>query len=99
MISYPYSKSKVYLHESYFLVCKISVVSSDAAERRVAWIPNIKKGSSHPRSLSKVKNGANDGARTRYLHLGKVALYQMSYIRISALDFLQPTDYIIGEPR
>ena len=27
------------------------------------------------------KNGADDGARTRYLHLGKVALYQMSYIR------------------
>ena len=27
------------------------------------------------------KNGANDEARTRYLHLGKVALYQMSYIR------------------
>ena len=27
--------------------------------------------------------GANDEARTRYLHLGKVALYQMSYIRIS----------------
>jgi hypothetical protein len=26
--------------------------------------------------------GANDGARTRYLHLGKVALYQMSYVRI-----------------
>ena len=26
---------------------------------------------------------ADDGARTRYLHLGKVALYQMSYIRIS----------------
>ena len=26
-------------------------------------------------------NGADDGARTRYLHLGKVALYQMSYIR------------------
>ncbi len=24
--------------------------------------------------------GADDGARTRYLHLGKVALYQMSYI-------------------
>ena len=29
-----------------------------------------------------LKNGADDGARTRYLHLGKVALYQMSYIRI-----------------
>ena len=28
--------------------------------------------------------GADDGARTRYLHLGKVALYQMSYIRISS---------------
>ncbi len=27
-------------------------------------------------------NGADDEARTRYLHLGKVALYQMSYIRI-----------------
>ena len=28
------------------------------------------------------KNGADDEARTRYLHLGKVALYRMSYIRI-----------------
>ena len=27
-------------------------------------------------------NGAADEARTRYLHLGKVALYQMSYGRI-----------------
>ncbi len=27
--------------------------------------------------------GAADEARTRYLHLGKVALYQMSYSRIS----------------
>ena len=26
-------------------------------------------------------NGADDEARTRYLHLGKVALYQMSYAR------------------
>ena len=25
--------------------------------------------------------GADDEARTRYLHLGKVALYQMSYVR------------------
>ncbi len=32
--------------------------------------------------------GADDGARTRYLHLGKVALYQMSYIRI----FMVPPD-------
>ena len=28
-------------------------------------------------------SGAADEARTRYLHLGKVALYQMSYSRIS----------------
>ena len=27
--------------------------------------------------------GASDEARTRYLHLGKVALYQMSYTRIT----------------
>ncbi len=27
--------------------------------------------------------GASDEARTRYLHLGKVALYQMSYTRRS----------------
>ncbi len=31
-------------------------------------------------------SGADDEARTRYLHLGKVALYQMSYVRIS--DFV-----------
>ena len=34
------------------------------------------------------KNGADDGARTRYLHLGKVALYQMSYIRIRSEEIL-----------
>ena len=28
-------------------------------------------------------SGASDEARTRYLHLGKVALYQMSYTRRS----------------
>ena len=33
-------------------------------------------------------SGAADEARTRYLHLGKVALYQMSYGRI--LQFLYP---------
>ena len=36
------------------------------------------------------KFGASDEARTRYLHLGKVALYQMSYGRIleTLLGFL-----------
>ena len=33
-------------------------------------------------SLLQALHGADDEARTRYLHLGKVALYQMSYIRI-----------------
>ena len=31
--------------------------------------------------------GAGDEARTRYLHLGKVALYQMSYTRNSKTDY------------
>ena len=31
--------------------------------------------------LGYVAIGAGDEARTRYLHLGKVALYQMSYAR------------------
>ncbi len=30
---------------------------------------------------SKGEGGAGDGARTRYLNLGKVALYQVSYSR------------------
>ena len=33
--------------------------------------------------LFSLVNGAGDGARTRYLHLGKVALYQMSYARMN----------------
>ena len=32
-------------------------------------------------SVNIVFDGADDEARPRYLHLGKVALYQMSYIR------------------
>ena len=31
--------------------------------------------------FSLIVHGAGDEARTRYLHLGKVALYQMSYAR------------------
>ena len=37
-----------------------------------------------------IKIGADDGARTRYLHLGKVALYQMSYTRISVPVLSEP---------
>ncbi len=39
-------------------------------------------------SETKGRHGADDEARTRYLHLGKVALYQMSYIRISNMDII-----------
>ena len=36
--------------------------------------------------------GADNEARTRYLHLGKVALYQMSYIRKMVLPVgIEPT--------
>ena len=38
--------------------------------------------------------GAGDEARTRYLHLGKVALYRMSYTRI--LPTLEPNCLIPG---
>ena len=38
------------------------------------------------------KIGASDEARTRYLHLGKVALYQMSYTRV--LD--PPQSFLCG---
>ena len=33
--------------------------------------------------LLPLPHGAGDEARTRYLHLGKVALYRMSYARAS----------------
>jgi hypothetical protein len=39
------------------------------------------KNTEKPKDFSVFFNGADDGARTRYLHLGKVALYRMSYIR------------------
>ena len=39
--------------------------------------------------------GAADEARTRYLHLGKVALYQMSYGRIFGAFFPAPSRAIL----
>ncbi len=38
------------------------------------------------------ENGAVDEARTRDLHLGKVALYQLSYYRMSAAGRNRTTD-------
>ena len=39
-----------------------------------------------------MKSGAGDGSRTRYLNLGKVALYQMSYSRTPRQDFPAATN-------
>ena len=41
-------------------------------------------------------NGADYEARTRYLHLGKVALYQMSYGRISGAFIPAPSRAILA---
>ena len=40
--------------------------------------------------------GAGDEARTRYLHLGKVALYQMSYTRDNEKYFT--TYFVVVNP-
>ena len=40
--------------------------------------------------------GAGDEARTRYLHLGKVALYRMSYTRILAPDWEPYANHLRG---
>ena len=51
-----------------------------------------------------IYSGAGYEARTRYLHLGKVALYQMSYGRIFGAFYLAPiisdalkTSFKVGE--
>ena len=43
-----------------------------------------------------LRYGAADEARTRYLHLGKVALYQMSYGRIFGAFFPAPSRAILA---
>ena len=40
-----------------------------------------------PLGYGALKNGAVDEARTRDLHLGKVALYQLSYYRIKEVPW------------
>ena len=54
------------------------------------WCSNQLSYRAIPEQLMLLLNGAADEARTRYLHLGKVALYQMSYGRIleTRLGFL-----------
>ena len=38
--------------------------------------------------------GAGDEARTRYLHLGKVALYQMSYTRMNKMYYSKNLGFV-----
>lgn len=52
-------------------------------EAQIGFEPVIRELQSHALPLGYgTGDGADDEARTRYLHLGKVALYQMSYARI-----------------
>ena len=50
-----------------------------------------------PLGYGTIKNGAVDGTRTRDIHLGKVALYQLSYYRIN-VPFYQLSYYRINVP-
>ena len=55
------------------------------------WCSNQLSYRAIPEQLLLLLNGAADEARTRYLHLGKVALYQMSYGRISGAFIPAPS--------
>ena len=55
------------------------------------WCSNQLSYRAIPEQLLLLLNGAADEARTRYLHLGKVALYQMSYGRIFGAFFPAPS--------
>ena len=46
----------------------------------------VKQKKKTTKLFSLIVHGAGDEARTRYLHLGKVALYQMSYARRTILS-------------
>ncbi len=56
----------------------IRVLQTHALPLGYATAQGLKKGT----RFCVLTSGADDEARTRYLHLGKVALYQMSYIRV-----------------
>ena len=49
-------------------------------------------------SFPPVLFGAADEARTRYLHLGKVALYQMSYGRIKKSPKICSVIFLLAAP-
>ena len=73
-----------------------TLVSTLLPRRRVRRLPakdwrpflNLQRTekAKNPLAFASGLTGAADEARTRYLHLGKVALYQMSYSRIFNLQ-------------
>ena len=60
------------------------------------WCSNQLSYRAIPEQLMLLLNGAADEARTRYLHLGKVALYQMSYGRIFGAFVPAPSRAILA---
>ena len=60
------------------------------------WCSNQLSYRAIPEQLLLLHNGAADEARTRYLHLGKVALYQMSYGRIFGAFVPAPSRAILA---
>ena len=63
---------------------RIGIECTFSIKKRISRAPHTKKETVASASLhlQRLRTGAADEARTRYLHLGKVALYQMSYGRI-----------------
>lgn len=51
--------------------------------------PQPRQNKKQPLSKTKTVYGADDEARTRYLNLGKVALYRVSYIRKCKSNYTQ----------
>ena len=67
---------------------EVGIVPNAFMERRVKL--KIRRIASQNKKKTTSRNqsfyGAGDEARTRYLHLGKVALYRMSYTRITQMQ-------------
>ena len=74
-----YAKDKIKV-ESWFCDIKIRRVCRQLHTRHIFISNGLHKQKNHPEGW--LRCGAADEARTRYLHLGKVALYQMSYGRL-----------------
>ena len=81
--------------------------TSDCKKTRLHRVFIVEAASSIPRFRSKMEIshltmgdfhfGASDEARTRYLHLGKVALYQMSYTRDNKRNYNRIFPFVKGK--